>query len=134
MGNFVSVKKLSIIFLLFIYGITIVGATIHVHYCMNRLISWGIGQSKEAICSTCGMEKMKSSGCCKDEQKQVKTEKEHPRALIPSEVSKSFCIIEEAYPVYNFNYQREVRISQNISKAPPGNSPPLYILNQVYRI
>jgi len=101
---------------------------------MNRLISWGIGQSKDATCSTCGMEKMKSNGCCKDEQKQIKTEKEHPRALIASDVNKPFCTIEETFPIHDFNYQKEVRISQNISKVPPGNSTPLYILNQVYRI
>ena len=58
--------------MLFAYGITSVGATAHLHYCMNEYVGWELSQSeKDNKCGKCGM-KDKNSGCCKEEQKQIK--------------------------------------------------------------
>ncbi len=55
-----------------VYGLTSVGATVHLHYCMNEYVSWDLAHSKEDNkCGKCGMTD-KKSGCCKDEYKQVK--------------------------------------------------------------
>lgn len=72
-------KKIVVIFLIFIYGFSTIGATVHLHYCMNELVGWslwhGAGDSK---CGKCGM-KEKKGGCCKDEHKQFKLKTDHQK-------------------------------------------------------
>jgi hypothetical protein len=52
------------------------GATIQMHFCMGRLASWGLGDSKSNTCPKCGMEKnnKKDNGCCRDEHKFLKND------------------------------------------------------------
>ena len=65
-------KKIVVILLLLIYGSATMGATIHMHYCMNEFVGWNLWHSdKENECGKCGM-KEKKGGCCKDEHKQLK--------------------------------------------------------------
>ena len=77
-------KKLIIAIVAFLYLGTSAGATVHMHYCMDKLVEWGLWHSekKEDKCSNCGMEKAeaKDNGCCKDEHKQVKLENDHKAA------------------------------------------------------
>lgn len=73
-------KKIVIIFLLVIYGSATIGATIHLHYCMNEYVGWSLWNSnKGKKCGKCGM-KEKKGGCCKDEKLQFKAE--HQKAVI----------------------------------------------------
>ena len=77
-------KKFLATILSFIYVTTSVGATVHLHYCMNQLVEWGLGNknSNAKICSFCGMARSntdqhcekENKGCCKDEQRFVKLE------------------------------------------------------------
>lgn len=75
-------KKFLIAILAFLYLSTSVGATVHSHYCMNKLIDWGLWNNKSGKCGNCGMDKSeeKDNGCCKDEQKQVKLENDQKAA------------------------------------------------------
>lgn len=73
-------KKIVVILLLLIYGSATMGATIHMHYCMNELVGWSLWHSgKNNECGKCGM-KEKKGGCCKDEHKQVKLKTEHQKS------------------------------------------------------
>ena len=45
------------------------GATVHLHYCMDKFINWSLLKGGDK-CNKCGMEK--DDGCCKDENKFVK--------------------------------------------------------------
>lgn len=70
-------KKLLVsIFCIFYLGIAS-GATVHFHYCMGELLSWGFSEVKSSSCDNCGMEKSGADfeKCCKDETKQLKVEK-----------------------------------------------------------
>ena len=87
-------KKVLATILAFVYLSTSMGATIHLHYCMGRLASWGLIDHESKNCSACGMVK-KTSGaqgkvakmdCCRDEHKQIKTDKD--QKLFPSEFFK----------------------------------------------
>ena len=65
-----------------IYGSTTIGATIHLHYCMNDFVGWSLWHSdKDNECGKCGM-KDKKDGCCKDEHKQIKLKNEHQKSSI----------------------------------------------------
>src|SRR5688572_30125687 len=72
-------KKLVVTILAFLYLSASVGATVHLHYCMDKLVNVGLWHKEEKQCGKCGMEKSdeNNKGCCKDEHKQVKLENDH---------------------------------------------------------
>ncbi|RYG39925.1 MAG: hypothetical protein EOO01_28525 [Chitinophagaceae bacterium] len=77
-------KKIIVILLCLIYGFTTMGATIHLHYCMNEFVGWDLVHGhKDKECDKCGMKEDKS-GCCKDEHKQVKLKTEHQKGSLTS--------------------------------------------------
>ena len=50
------------------------GATVHMHYCMGKLVDTSLMHDDEHLCGKCGMKKStQKKGCCKDEQKTFKT-------------------------------------------------------------
>ena len=51
------------------YSASTIGATINMHYCMNKFASWSLTNIKKEKCANCGM---KNTGCCKDEKKEIK--------------------------------------------------------------
>lgn len=69
MLNFVIVKKAIVILLLVLYSASTIGATIHMHYCMNQFAGWSFKAAKKEKCAKCGMT---NTGCCKDEKKEIK--------------------------------------------------------------
>jgi len=71
-------KKFIVAILAILYISTSTGATLHLHYCMGKLVEWGFLHNKEEKCSKCGMKKSGKSdkGCCRDEHKQIKLEKD----------------------------------------------------------
>lgn len=75
-------KKLFVLILSILYLGSSVGATINLHFCMNKLVSWGISHVEHggsSTCDFCGMMKdgETDNGCCKDEQRQVKLDIAH---------------------------------------------------------
>jgi hypothetical protein len=73
------VKKAGAIFLLLIYGLSTMGITVNLHYCMNEYAGWSWGQKNEGnACGQCGM-KEKKDGCCKNEQKEIKLKNDHQK-------------------------------------------------------
>lgn len=69
-------KKFLAAILAIVYLSTSIGATIHFHYCMGRLVECVLTQNTSSTCSRCGMEKNPESDnrCCKDECKQIKVD------------------------------------------------------------
>src|SRR5882724_8707940 len=77
-------KKFLVTILALVYLTSSVGATLHLHYCMDKLVAWGLGHEKsdKKSCPNCRMSQSttdkhcvkESKGCCKDTQKQVKLE------------------------------------------------------------
>lgn len=51
------------------YSASTIGATINMHYCMNKLAGITLKSTSNDKCPKCGM---KNTGCCKDEKKQFK--------------------------------------------------------------
>ncbi|MHA4809981.1 HYC_CC_PP family protein [Flavitalea flava] len=77
-------KKVFATILAIIYLSTSMGATVHLHYCMGKLFSWGLLNEDKKDCGQCGMPKNSADGrcmavkggCCKDKQTVVKLDKD----------------------------------------------------------
>ena len=115
------------------------GATIHFHYCMGKLVDWGIWQANGSKCSNCGMEKNHKSndnGCCKDEYKQIKNDKDQKLSeTLPQLIKTITEIAPISFAVYSISLP--LILSQEFPKA---NAPPrschtsLNIINCVFLI
>ena len=127
-------KKTLVSILAIFYLASSVGATVHLHYCMDKLISWSLSKGDGDRCDKCGMKK--EGGCCKDENKFVKNSVDQnikgpavqflrtlsvnaPSPFINLSENSSFCRIGE-YPICH--------------AAPPISAGDIYILNCVFRI
>lgn len=66
-------KKFLVTILAIIYLAASAGATVHLHYCMGKLVDSSLVQNENRTCGNCGMEKSGSTDndCCKDEATQV---------------------------------------------------------------
>lgn len=57
----------------------------HLHYCMEKFISWNLSESENKTCGKCGMkESATQKGCCKDEVKQLKIDTDHQKSTAES--------------------------------------------------
>ena len=137
-------KKFLTSILAILYLSTSMGATIHLHYCMGKLISWGLMNHESVNCDYCGMPKSSSgakgltikNNCCKDEHKLFKTDKDQKAATGEIQVLK---LVPEAVvvPILSFN---QFRISTDAVKNPTAHAPPLignqpvFLLNCNFRI
>lgn len=139
-------KKLLATILAVVYLSSSIGATVHMHYCMDKLVAWGFGNvnTGKDSCTYCGMGKSagdkhcraESKGCCKDSQKQVKLDNDQKPSEVSIKVEKNTAaIISPVFADYTFKY-----VSFLAEEYPPSHAPPqithfpLYVLNCVYRI
>ena len=121
-------KKLLATILAFVYLSTSMGATIHLHYCMGKLASWGLINHESKNCAYCGMVKqnpdsqsaMAKKGCCKDEHKQIQTDKD--QKLSPPESFKY--TLSEAFAI-NDSYHQGIKVFSSAIEHPSANAPPL---------
>jgi hypothetical protein len=130
-------KKVLVIILSFFYLTSSIGATIHLHYCMDRLAEWSFWHNNDKQCGKCGMEKSqeKNSGCCKDEHKQFKLESDHTfsAAYMLSD------LVSIAVPTPLFELF-DIKLPTVTEKNPLSHAPPrsrgiaVYIQNCVFRI
>lgn len=128
-------KKIVVILLLLIYGSATMGATIHMHYCMNEFVGWSLWHGeKEKECGKCGM-KEKKGGCCKDEHKQVKLKTEHQKSATAQYI-QFLNVPALITPVADFSF----KVTPTSLAFPVSNAPPkiprerLYILHCVFLI
>ncbi len=89
-------KKLITIIIAVLYMGAATGATVHLHYCMDKLVSSGLIKDEGGKCSKCGMNESKDC-CCKDEQKLLKLDIDHKA----SETAFSFFKLTPALIHYN---------------------------------
>ena len=129
-------KKFLLAILSIFYITASLGATIHLHYCMDTLVSRSLQVDHDRPCSKCGMSKQDTKGCCKDEQEHVKLQtdqKTSERFSLPAYFSPTLDIICFQQYQCTFYYN-------DCFKLPNGNAPPdigsasLYLRNNVLRI
>jgi hypothetical protein len=130
------VKKAAVILLLLIYGSATMGATVHLHYCMNEFVGWSLLHSKDDTCGKCGMEEKDKEGCCKDEHKHFKLKADQQKAAVAAFITN---IIAPAVitPTTDFDFQAFLKVTESYS---PCHAPPdigdtkLHVLHCVFLI
>ena len=123
-------KKVLATILALVYLSSSMGATIHLHYCMGKLASWGLIDHERKNCPQCGMVKKTSSSqcmaakmdCCRDEHKQIKTDKD--QKLFPSEFFK-YNNLSQAIALNDQSTENIKAFSIPI-EYPNINAPPLF--------
>jgi hypothetical protein len=122
-------KKIIVTIFAFLYLAVSSGATVHLHFCMGKLINWELWNKKDnGKCSKCGMAKSKAKdGCCKDENKLVKIEKDQRVA----EAAFSMQLLSVAVSV-SFVETPDVPFLFVTAATPVSNSPPRKSLLAVY--
>lgn len=129
-------KKLFAAILSILYFATTAGATVHLHYCMDKLVEQKLWQEENKSCAKCGMDKSRQSesDCCKEEQKQIKIEKEHQKT------EADFQPFVPVAPVFSSTEPSAVSFSSITEENPTSNAPPrssgpaLFKRNCVFRI
>lgn len=115
---------------------TSTGATIHLHYCMGKMVGMKLWHSNTDKCGNCGMKKSTagSKKCCKDEHKIVKLENAHQKT---TDNEFQFAKAVAITPVSFIEYSKVIFASAEqefpVSNAPP-RSLPIRILHCTYRI
>lgn len=130
-------KKFLVSILAILYFTTSVGATVQLHYCMSDLVGWELSvKTSSSFCSSCGMQKQKHKGCCHDEKKTIKIEKDQKNVeTFFNFIKTPVTFISSDHSVYH-----SLCLSDTFRVLPYGNSPPYnltvppYIYNCVFRI
>jgi len=128
------VKKIIVSILAVFYLASSVGATVHLHYCMDKFIDWSLLNSVVDKCGKCGMEK--DGGCCKDENKFVKNNIDQKLAEYSIQLLQMPAVAAPAAFIYPSEYHFTSIVQENhLSHAPPrNNGVGIYILNNVFRL
>ncbi len=131
-------KKLIVAILAVLYLGTSSGATLHLHYCMGKLVGMDLWRDNGNKCGKCGMKKSAKAGkdCCKDEHKVIKLEKDHTAA---ASLAQMLQLTNSLQPVA-FNSFAAVQlptlaVAYPVSHAPPRSGDvPLFVRNCVFLI
>jgi hypothetical protein len=129
-------KKIVATIFLLTYFVGSSGATIQLHYCMDKLIGWSLSSKEKSRCGKCGMEKKIQKGCCHDESKLVKLDKAYKASFNSFDLIKIQPQIQKAASG-NFEY---LYVFDPLTSRPNSNAPPIQrqasinIFNSVFRI
>lgn len=136
---FAFMKRFVATILAFLYLGSSTGATVHLHYCMNKLADWGLNHEKSPGCGNCDNKKSsekEKDDCCKNEHKLVKNNADHKT------VESSYEFIKMLAPVQLFTYNEfsALQVSSLTEENPVSNAPPrstkvpVYILKRTFLI
>lgn len=125
-------KKALAAILLLVYFTVSTGFVVSLHYCMDRLTSAEIGNSKSDKCDYCGMHK--DGHCCRDDVKVVKLQLSHtaPKIVVPHFSLPVAALVTIEYlvaPFYNF-----IERNDAVVHPPPLGEQDTYLRNCVFRI
>ena len=126
-------KKLIVTILAFAYLVSSAGTTIHLHYCMDKLVNWSLSEKSANNYENCGMEK--NGGCCKDEHHFIKSNTDQKIAESDIQLLQIFAITAPNPFVTPSELYFSQKAKHPISHAPPGSSGhDILLLHCVFRI
>ena len=126
-------KKLFIIVLMMIYGLSSSGITISLHYCCGKLDGVSFSGKQERTCEMGNH--FKKSGCCNDKQVSASFNSEQQAATKWVQSAKQ-TIAAPVYHVLNTSFKGYVVSVNRLARGTPKHLPPipLFIKNCVFRI
>ena len=127
-------KKILVSILAVFYLASSVGATVHLHYCMDKFINWSLLKGDGDKCNKCGMEK--DGGCCKNENKFVKNNIDQKVAEATIQLKQKAAVATPAVFTYTSEYHFNSIIQESHLSHTPlrSNGVGIYILNSVFRL
>jgi len=129
-------KKFIVTILAVLYLGVSSGATVHFHYCMGRLVEWGLVSKESAKCSKCGMKAGTTKNCCKKENKQIKVDSAQKVSYSSFHFeASSFDVITNNNAVLPHIYISSVTEEYPLTNAPPSaENTPVFLRNRNFRI
>ena len=130
-------KKLLVTILAFTYLAVSSGASLNLHYCMGKLVSWDLSHpQKSKKCDNCGMDKADHNGCCKDQHKVFQIDKDQKTVEATFHLLSVFSDI--IIPVYGHLpglHTSSIAVKNPSAHAPPLPGPiPIFLLHCHFRI
>jgi hypothetical protein len=126
-------KKLLVIALLLVYGLSSTGMTLQLHYCCGKLKSVALAPVKDPGCGN--KHKMGSNPCCETKNINSKSNADQDSYRLVYKIANP-----ATFPVWNSIepgvslYAPELQSSSHFYTSPPLHSRSLFILNRVFRI
>lgn len=132
-------KKLFVFILAVIYLSEASGMGLHLHYCMDKLVYWGLTEPKKK-CATCDHSincapKIACKDCCKDELKTAKFDNANKVDQV---------LLTRNFPIETVHLFSSLEIpcivpyttirAYNINAPPDLYKVPIFIFNRVFRI
>ena len=125
-------KRILVSILAVFYLASSVGATVQLHYCMDKFIDWSLWKRDGDKCDKCAMEK--DGGCCKDENKLVKNNFDQKATESSFEIIQ-FLAATFSVAVFNIaEFYSSLIHEHPVIHAPPISGQEIYIRNCVFRI
>lgn len=103
---------------------------------MEKLVGWSFAAKEKPTCDKCGMEKKEHKGCCHDENKIVKVDKDHKAPVNSYDFSKLQPSVLKANSESIFS----AHVFDPVTSYPVNNAPPIiqgvpiYLSNSFFRI
>jgi len=127
-------KKIIVAILAVLYLGVSSGATVHLHYCMGKLMSWSFIDSKDDRCADCGMKK-NGKNCCTEENKLIKASDDQKASDIAYQLAQFSAVANHHYPELPSLPIASVTEQNPLSHAPPRTGKvALYLRNCIFRI
>ena len=128
-----EMKKLFIIVLMLVYGLSSSGMTINLHYCCGKLDGVSFTGKKEKTCKMGNH--IKKSGCCNDKQISAPLNFEQQAATKWVQSTKQ-TIAVPVHHVLNTSFKDYIVSTNRLARGTPEHLPsiPLFIKNCVFRI
>ena len=136
-------KKFVATILAVVYLSTSIGATVHLHYCMGKLLNWSLTDKDNKNCGQCGMPKSISrncmafkDGCCKDKHAHVQLDKDQSTTdAVYTALSIPFIALPVAMATFPDPYTASYIAGYYTTNAPPEpDKVPVFIRNCTFRI
>lgn len=129
-------RKLLVSILALVYLTASTGTSVDIHYCMGKLVDWTFSHKESKQCDNCGMEKKGSpNGCCKDEQKFVKSDLDQKSTGNALEFLQFAAVAPEHGNPHAEALPRSIDHSFPRANAPPlSSSCSIYLLHCNFRI
>ncbi len=126
-------KKLLVSILAILYITSSCEATVYLHYCMGKQVSFSFNPDHSRSCHTCGMKKSgKGNGCCRDEEKIIKSDPGPgiSAQFISIDLSKKVTWLYTEYNIYSVPVLGSTVSLIPLTHGPPGYYPvPRYLKN-----
>lgn len=120
-------KKVSVIFLTFIYLIVASGLTFNLHYCGGKISDISLWKSEIDNC--CGGKKVMKKNCCENKISVLKIKDTQYSSSSLQLPVKSVKIIDASYPLFSLNPNKifEIKINSTVHDPPDIYKNPIFL-------